>query len=86
MRLVLSLLGVCLAIGWVCGQTGFSSKTHVGGWLQSAVAQGETSLAIGAAGKFVWQPFEVRKWLEWFEEASEDSPSLTLAKWWLSEN
>ena len=86
MRLFLGLLGVCLAISWVCGQIGFGSKTPVGGWLQSAATQNEVSLTLGAAGKFVWQPFEVREWLEWFEESNENSRSLALAKWWLSEN
>jgi len=85
-RLVLGLLGVCLAVGWVCGQTGFNAKTPIGGWLQSTVTQNEISLALGAAGKFVWQPFEVRRWLEWFEESNENSHPLALAKWWLSEN
>jgi hypothetical protein len=85
-RLVLGLLGVCLTVGWVCGQTGFNAKTPIGGWLQSTATQNEISLALGAAGKFVWQPFEVRRWLEWFEESNENSHSLALAKWWLSEN
>ena len=84
MKLILGLLGACLAVGWVCGQTGFNAKTPIGGWLQSTAMQNEISLALGAAGKFVWQPFEVRKWLEWFEESNENSHPLALAKWWLS--
>jgi hypothetical protein len=80
----LSLFGICLAVSWVCGQNGFSSKTPIGGWLQLAGTQNEILLAFGAAGKIVWQPFEVRKWLNWFEESNENSHSLALAKWWLS--
>jgi len=77
---------VCALAGVVCGQVGFSAKTPVGGWFQSAGNSNDLSLTLGAAGKSVWQPFEVGRWLSWLEESGGNSEAVSLAKWWLSEN
>jgi len=72
--------------GLVCGQVGFSAKTPIGGWVQTAGNSSDLALALGAAGKSVWQPFEVERWLNWLEETNGNWEALSLAKWWLSEN
>lgn len=85
MRFVASLVLLCVAVRFLWCQVGFSAKTPVGGWMQSAAKASEISLAFGAAGKTVWQPFEVNWWLERIESLGENSPALSLTKWWLEE-
>ena len=76
---------VCMLAGAVCGQVGFSAKTPIGGWVQSAGNSSDLTLTLGASGKSVWQPFEVERWLNWLEESNGGSEAISLAKWWLSE-
>ncbi|MGQ9729453.1 MAG: hypothetical protein ACUVSC_13220, partial [Candidatus Fervidibacter sp.] len=85
MRFAASLALLCVAVRFLWGQVGFSAKTPVGGCMQSAANVSEISLALGAAGKTVWQPFEVNRWLERIESLGENSPSLSLTRWWLEE-
>ncbi|MCS7263817.1 MAG: capsule assembly Wzi family protein [Armatimonadetes bacterium] len=72
--------------GSVYGQVGFSAKTPIGEWLQSSGKSSELTLTLGAEGKIVWQPFEVERWINWFEEVGSDQKAFSLVKWWLSEN
>lgn len=77
---------VCALFGKVFGQVGFSAKTPIGGWIQSSGNSSDLTLTLGAAGKSVWQPFDVERWFNWLEESNGISGALFLAKWWLSEN
>ncbi len=76
----------CAFVGLSWGQVGFSAKTPIGGWIQGANNSNNLTLTLGAAGKIVWQPFEVDRWISWLEESESDLRAVSLTKWWLSEN
>lgn len=85
MRAIWCWLLVQVLAGIICGQVGFSAKTTIGGWIQKSKSN-ELSLTLGAAGKSLWQPFEVERWLNWLEESDSNPEALSLTRWWLSEN
>lgn len=82
MRLTWCWLMLVAWTGWGLGQTAFHAKTPLGTWLQTAPSH---QLALGVAGKSVWLPYDAERWLAWWSEEASNSPSLALAKWWLSE-
>ncbi|MFN4180828.1 MAG: hypothetical protein ACK4I8_10985, partial [Armatimonadota bacterium] len=86
MRVSWCWLLACVFVGLSWGQVGFSAKTPIGGWIQAAGNSNNLTLTLGAAGKSVWQPFEVNRWISWLEEGESDLKAVSLTKWWLSEN
>lgn len=80
------LFFIAFFIGFGAGQRGFTTKTPLGSLALSVFSKMPSpSLALGAAGKEVWFPRDLSRWLGWMEEEGVIVPEGEILEWWAAD-